>query len=100
MENEFLFDTKSMMLFEDDLSEHPDNYERWSEGYAQLAVKKALEAENYGSTDNLIFRNYSCKIIKEGSPSSEVCYLETDMGYFFLMRDMVDHINVIYNRWD
>lgn len=41
----------------------------------------------------------SCQQI--GSVSfSESCYVETDEGYFFVQPDMVQSVNVIFNRFD
>ena len=31
---------------------------------------------------------------------SLVCEITTDGGYFILADDSVDHVNIIYNRWD
>lgn len=45
------------------------------------------------------FIEVSCRQI--GSVSfSESCYVETDEGYFFVQPDMVQSINIIFNRFD
>jgi hypothetical protein len=41
-----------------------------------------------------------CTRVKRGHNFSEMCYVETKAGYFFLTPDILDGINVIYNRWD
>ncbi len=41
-----------------------------------------------------------CRPIAKGRPHSQVCYIESNIGYFFVARDMVSGATVIYNRWD
>ena len=95
-------DTETVTLSEDMFSKHPNCYNGWSEDYAQLIVKEALKVLNYEEDiDQVVFKKYACKAIDENNKSTEVCYIATDFpGFFYIMRDMVDHINVVYNRWD
>jgi len=41
-----------------------------------------------------------CKNILGNDDSTKVCYVSTNVGYFFVMKDMLDSVNVIFNRWD
>ena len=41
-----------------------------------------------------------CRNIANGKPHSQVCYVESNIGYFFVSRDMISGATVIYNRWD
>jgi hypothetical protein len=68
----------------------------------QLIIKEALKVLNYkGDVDKVTFSKYACQKLDESNRYSEVCYVATNQpGFFFIMRDMVDHINVVYNRWD
>ncbi len=95
-------DTQTITFEEQLFEQHPNCFNGWSEDYAQLIIKEALKKmDYYGDPANVVFTKYSCKAIDESNPVSEVCYVETEQpGFFFLMRDMVDHINVVYNRWD
>ena len=95
-------DTQTVTFLEDIFRNHPNCYNGWSENYAQTIIKKALKELNYdGDISKVKFTKYSYKTILENKPYSNVCYVETvQPGYFFIMRDMVDHINVVYNRWD
>ena len=93
-------DTHAFTIHEDQLGEHPNSYNGWSFEYAVMAILKALEKSEIENLDPLKFSNYTCKKLKEDRHYSEVCYIEAEQGFFFVMRDMVDHINVIYNRWD
>lgn len=95
-------DTQTITFQEDIFVNHPNCYKGWSEDYAQLIIKEALKALNYqGDINQIIFTNYACRAIDESKKRTEVCYVETvQPGFFYIMRDMVDHINVVYNRWD
>ena len=94
-------DTKAITLHEDELGEHSNSYNGWNEEYAQIAIKKALEKEKYENLSNIEFTKYCSTELEKGTSWSSVCYLETKSdGFYFVMRDLVDHINVVYNRWD
>ena len=41
-----------------------------------------------------------CKRIISSNPFSEACYLESEVGYFFVTRDSLDTVHVTWNRWD
>ncbi len=92
-------DSICITISEDSLPEHPNNFNGWSEEYAQLAVRKALKVLDY--TPEVKFTKYACSNIDNGNNNSEACYIEVEQpGYFYIMRDMVNSINIIYNRWD
>jgi len=95
-------DSEAITLPENIFSNHPNCQDGWSEEYAQLIVKEALTRLKYEEDINkIIFTKYIYKEIDEGNISSEVCYIETEQaGYYFIMRDMLDSITVVYNRWD
>jgi len=42
----------------------------------------------------------SCNEIVPGNFYSNVCYVENEYGYFFVSKDMLDSVNIIFNRWD
>ena len=95
-------DTKTITFMEDLFEKHPNCYNGWSEDYAQVIIKEALKKLNYDNDiGSVVFTKYACRAIDENNISTEVCYVETEQpGFFYIMRDMVDHINVVYNRWD
>ena len=96
-----MVDTQTIILHEDEMGKHPNNYQGWSREYAELAIIKALEKLKYENLKNLEFTSYACVRIDPLYQNSEACYVETKSpGYFFVMIDSVDHINVVYNRWD
>lgn len=41
-----------------------------------------------------------CKNIVREKPHSRVCYIESNIGYFLVSRDMISGATVVYNRWD
>lgn len=41
-----------------------------------------------------------CVQVSPTRSSSLSCYVESNLGYFFLTKDMLSKIHVVYNRWD
>ncbi|MBT3235178.1 MAG: hypothetical protein HN353_04445 [Bdellovibrionales bacterium] len=41
-----------------------------------------------------------CLYLVRDHQASHVCYVESNIGYFFLTWDMLTGINIVYNRWD
>lgn len=41
-----------------------------------------------------------CNNVAKGYHHSRVCYVESNIGFFFVMRDMMNGATVVYNRWD
>jgi hypothetical protein len=95
-------DTQTITFVEDTFEGHPNCFNGWSEDYAHLIIKKALKELKYdGDINQVNFTKYTCRAVDESNKTTEVCYIETEQpGFFYLLRDMVDHINVVYNRWD
>lgn len=95
-------DTQTITFIEDLFEKHPNCFNGWSEDYAHLIIKEALKELKYeGDINKVIFTKYACRAIDETINRTKICYVETKQpGFFFIMRDMVDHINVVYNRWD
>ena len=72
----------------------------WDVNY--VPVKEAL-GEIYRNQCNVEWpkiNSIKCRVISQGNPYSRVCLAETRDGYFFVSKDMLDGINVIFNRWD
>ena len=72
--------------------------------FAETAIFRALRPRcdkndfgfNLSDTEN-----NKCAEIIAGNPMSQVCYLESkNLGYFFVIRDLLDGANIIWNRWD
>lgn len=45
-------------------------------------------------------RDKICTEIIPGRESTRVCYMETNVGYYFVMADMTGFKNIVWNRWD
>lgn len=41
-----------------------------------------------------------CSNIVPEQDHTRICYVETNLGYFLVSRDLLDTFNVIYSRWD
>ena len=42
----------------------------------------------------------NCQRLSSGKPYSTVCYIESNLGFFFVHQDFQGHMQVNYNRWD
>ncbi|TYA74226.1 hypothetical protein [Seonamhaeicola marinus] len=96
-------DTQTITFVEfENFPNHPNCENGWSEDYAKLLINKALEEiEHHSDITNVVITKYVCRAIDETNLSTEVCYVETEQpGFFYIMRDMVASVNVVYNRWD
>ncbi|WP_107038927.1 hypothetical protein [Brumimicrobium mesophilum] len=94
--------SQTVTFLEDKFDRHPNCYNGWSESYVQLIVKSAIKAlDDEENSDEITFSNYSQKRMVGTNSYSEICYIETqEVGFFFVMRNMNDQINVVYSRWD
>ena len=41
-----------------------------------------------------------CYQMIRGKGNSRVCYVESNLGYFFITKDFLETVNITYNRWD
>lgn len=41
-----------------------------------------------------------CSKVVRNQEHTRVCYVETNLGYFFLTKDLLENINISYSRWD
>ena len=41
-----------------------------------------------------------CSKLVGNQDHTRVCYVETNLGYFFLTTDLLDTVNITYSRWD
>jgi hypothetical protein len=54
---------------------------------------------NFGSGPH--GRSHSrCSKLISNLDHTRVCYVETNLGYFFVTRDLLDTFNISYSRWD
>lgn len=69
------------------------------EAIVQVAKSLGCEESDLGFS-NKSFGGESCQELVPGKSFSKICYIESDVGYFMVSKDMLDHVNIIYNRWD
>jgi hypothetical protein len=71
---------------------------------AQTVILKLLK--NHCITKKIKFTNpddttkNGCNTIVANNFSSFACYVEADIGYFFITEDLMENVFVIWNRWD
>tara|TARA_R110000868_G_scaffold246448_2_gene503095 strand:+ start:2358 stop:2756 length:399 start_codon:yes stop_codon:yes gene_type:complete len=41
-----------------------------------------------------------CTYVAAHVPTSQSCYIESNLGYFFVTRDLMTKVHVIFSRWD
>ncbi len=67
---------------------------------AVYSVVRSLEQQIGCSEKSFELAEVSCKEIVPGNLLSSICYVESQHGYFFISMDMMESINVVFNRWD
>lgn len=74
---------------------------------ARSIIRSVLELNGCNGQKDINFgwsplgrtENRCQNLVKERSTSS-VCYIESDIGYFFLTRDLQTTAHLIFSRWD
>lgn len=92
------FDTKTIVLHQDELDFLGDNEFGWSFADVEAVVKKAFDQTAVGEQTN--FRAFGVSEIVAGNSYSKVAFVETDSGYFTISASMLEHIIVTFARWD
>ncbi|MFK8137815.1 MAG: hypothetical protein AB8E15_05575 [Bdellovibrionales bacterium] len=72
------------------------------EDAAKILVQRALVIAGCKGKELTEFlpKSFSCKQLSEKRSYSMACFGESNGGYYFIMKDMVDTANVVFNRWD
>lgn len=71
-------------------------YSENAEELSTRAIKAVYSMNNCGRPK---FTEICCRRLGKRSWSKS-CYVETEEGYFFVAEDMVQSVNVIFNRFD
>lgn len=86
------FDSNSHHLPED---KYPEHYT------ARMVVQTfVLQFCGVGFGSLVDVTDYSCKFLLPNEVHSEVCIVETQLGYFLHSRDMLGGVVLVFNRWD
>lgn len=94
-------DSRSFQIDDQNISSDFDDDSISFSKEAIVQVAKSLGcAQSDLGFDNKNMGGESCQELIPGKSFSKICYVESDVGYFMVSKDMLDHVNIIYNRWD
>ena len=79
---------------------HIPSFGMFRDGYvpAKQAVGHLVAKKCTG--ENVVIYKNVCRNVEKGNPFSKACYLESNVGFFIVSRDLFDGMNIIFNRWD
>lgn len=66
---------------------------------ARELVRRLLAKMQCGS-EEVTLNKITCRRIVPNNPITQVCHVSANIGYFFVMKDMLTTGNVVFNRWD
>lgn len=96
-------DSSTFVLHSDDISR---DFGRDYLAEAIFTVRVLLDREGCSRSD-INFgkgphgRSHSrCSKIIRNQEHTRVCYIESNLGYFFVTKDLLENINITYSRWD
>lgn len=96
-------DTQSFTLHSDDVDR---DFDRDFLAEAIYTIRILLDREGCRKTDvnfgkGPYGRSHSrCSKVIRNQEHTRVCYIETNLGYFFLTKDLLENINITFSRWD
>ena len=94
--NDFSADSVSFQVYSEEAAV---SFEGKPESAAVAAVRD-LEEKLGCDAKSFELGEISCKEVVPGNLLSRVCYAESQLGYFFISMDMMENMNVVFNRWD
>lgn len=95
-----LHDTLAVQLHVDDFT-LPDNSDfDWSEDHVKSFITQAMATTDQELESPIAFREYVLKTISKDKHWSNVAYIESSEGYYFVTEALADHLTVVYSRWD
>jgi predicted DNA binding protein len=100
--NDYRNDSRSFQIQDSDVEAEFDiNPISFSKSAVLFIIKEQVDcsanAINFSDKSN---SDKACREISPGKSSSKICYLETNLGYFFISLDMLGTANITFNRWD
>ncbi|CBW27036.1 putative exported protein [Halobacteriovorax marinus SJ] len=90
-------DSKAYRLGEFDVEA---DFELEGSKFAAQAITKLYDNLGCDQLKGKVAKEVKCSEVAKGVPYSKVCYVENRDGYFLISKDMMENINIIYNRWD
>jgi hypothetical protein len=67
---------------------------------AVQAIHRVLQDVCAWQGEEIHVAQVECHRIVKNNPFTNVCYAESDIGFWFVTKDMLDGYNVTFNRWD
>lgn len=94
--NDFASDSMAYQIYDEEISmAFEDNGVN-----ASVKAVRSLESKLGCVEKSFEISKASCKEVVPGNSISKVCYLESQLGYFFISMDMMEKVNIVFNRWD
>lgn len=97
LSNNYSNDSKSFQVADYELSK---DFDESPEEYSLEALNGLLNKLGCDKQSEKVESVVECSEIMPGNSYSRVCYVENELGYFFISKDMLDSVNIIFNRWD
>ncbi len=97
LSNDHSNDSRSFQVYDMDMEK---DFDESPEEYSLEALNSLLSKLGCESMSEKVEGEVVCNEIMPGNSFSKVCYVENELGYFFISKDMLDSVNIIYNRWD
>lgn len=87
------------------LAGSPDSAHHYKTYFSSQLDRKDAENIVFNLTNDVCgespeYMNSNCRNILPNADHTRVCAVETNHGYFILTKDMLDGVNIIFNRWD
>jgi len=92
----FSRDSKSFQIYNEEVAADFDERGDYASREAIRLLVQSLDCDDSGLNSVEV----SCNEMIPGNPISKVCYAEGKDGFFFVSVDMMDNINIVFNRWD
>lgn len=93
-----VMDSKAFSMHDNDLE--GDFYESSEEYVREVVINLVSEVKSCQKEKAVFISDVNCMELIPGKPFSKNCVVESRIGYFFISLDMLDNINIIFNRWD
>ena len=94
--NDFSSDSAAYQFYDEDISaDFEDNGEK-----AAVAAIRLLENQLGCEKEAFRVESVACKEIVPGNSLSKACYAESNLGFFFVSVDMMERVNLVFNRFD
>jgi hypothetical protein len=100
-----ILDSKSFVIndeeLENDFDENPEAYVKEA---LVMVMSEVPNCEDVVSQIRVSQKDsgivVKCQELLKGKSYSRSCIAESEIGYFFLNKDMLDNVNLFFSRWD